>query len=70
MLTLKKKLIAIIFLAFLSSATLISCGTQGKEEQATEENAKDSTDHPADSTEHPEGEHPEGEHPADSTENQ
>ena len=64
MVTLKKKLAVVIFLAFFATATLVSCGTQSNKEEQT------SDEHPTDSTEHPEGEHPEGEHPTDSTENQ
>jgi hypothetical protein len=72
MLTLKKRLSAIIFIIAFSAATMVSCGKQAqKEEVPAAEVASDSTEHPSDSTEHPSDstEHPAGEHPADSTKN-
>ena len=66
MLTFKKRLATIIFLALFSAMTLVSCGKQGnKAEQAAGDHPADSSEHPSDSTEHPAGEHP-----ADSTKNQ
>ena len=66
----KKRLIAFIFLAFFSTATLVSCG--GKQAAETEE-AGDHPEgeHPSDSEEHPSDstDHPAGEHPTDSTKN-
>lgn len=67
MITLKKGFAAIILLILFSSATFVSCGTQGnKGESATDSTAlpADSTEHPSDSTEHPSDS---TEHPADST---
>jgi hypothetical protein len=61
MLTFKKRLATIIFLALFSAAALVSCGTKGKKDEKAGEHPKDSTEHPKDSTEHPK------EHPADST---
>jgi hypothetical protein len=60
MLTLKKRLAAIILLTLFSTATIVSCGKQSNPD--TEEHAED--EHPADSAEHPADS---AEHPADST---
>ena len=64
MLTLKKKLVTAFFLAFLSTAVMMSCGkkaaTEGSEHPA-EEQSTDSQEHPSDSTAN--------EHPTDSTGN-
>ena len=71
MLTLKKRLVAIIILGLFSTATIVSCGKQSTsdtEEHAEEEHAED--DHPADSAEHPsDSTAQEGDHPEDSTAN-
>lgn len=71
MLTLKKRLAAIIFLTVFTAATMVSCGKQAQKEVPAAEVASDSTEHPSDSTEHPSDstEHPAGEHPEDSTKN-
>lgn len=71
MLTFKKRLATIIFLVLFSTAAIVSCGKQAKEDHPAGEHPADSTEHPSDSTEHPSDstEHPGGEHPADSTKN-
>jgi hypothetical protein len=56
----KKRLATIILLGFISTAGIVSCGKKSAQE-ADQTTAKDSTEHPTDSTEHP------AEHPADST---
>lgn len=65
MITIRKRLAIIIFLALICTATLVSCG--GKQAAETEE----ADEHPADSEEHPAAadstDHPAGEHPSDST---
>jgi hypothetical protein len=66
----KKKIIAIVFLAFFSATVLLSCGKQSNQAEQTMGEQSDSTEHPSDSTEHPSDstEHP-SEHPSDSTKN-
>jgi hypothetical protein len=65
MMTIRKRLAMFIFLALISTATLVACG--GKQAAETEE----AEEHPADSEEHPAAadstDHPAGEHPSDST---
>jgi len=69
MLTLKKRLAAIIFLALFSAATIVSCGklSSNPDEGNTVTEEQDTSEHPSDSTDHPSES---SEHPADSTKNQ